>query len=468
MRSEPSVPGRIFVIVVAIVATLSGILGWRALHRRPVPTTIVDIANLDGEYAVVIRDVAGEPDRSFISLFHTANDGATIRESWGAVIPAYAARGKDHSAVAATTEVVAVRTVIDGWPNIIAFDARHGRKLGSVFPLGGPPVAAAASFEPPGVPSLADEGQAFELFGAPGSWSRVVSLDLVQGKVQATIETGSAVIERAWLRPGHVILERADALTFLARESAQTSRIAKNGRVCVTDDAIYFLARESVLATVTLANLLGDPVEHRIALPGGDTLAGTCGVYEGQLILAVTTGQGLGSLVAVGNDASAPAWRIDLEHPWPADLASQPYPDEMSMAGALTRFVPVLVGAPGSAVLAMVDVASGQIAWQSPPRPSLHGARLMQIAGQHYLYAPRSRILAAFGGESGKLGAAVELAGYGAVRPYQIAGGRIWLSAGQRFQVIDAVTLQGLAHGSAPGGPRDVKTQLSSELGLAP
>ena len=486
MSSNRRVPGRVFPVVVILVAIIATIVGWRAMSRRPVPTTIIDTLDIDGEYAVLIRDVADDPERSFLSLYH-----ATRGEVWGALIPRYAATPGRERGVVATDEVITVRAIRNRKAFLMAFDARHGRKLGSVFPLRD---EASQSPSPrdgamlPGVDSLGDSGEVFEVLGAAEGGEVLVGFDLDRGRVRWTTELGSSPIRGMRLRATRVIIEQADGVALADRDNGALERWPGAASPCVTADRMYAStgkqpgqgadgqAASNQLQVVGLdVAASGDSrVSAAIVAPAWLTLAGPCGVRGDVLVVVVGQGDEAGeagamsAVVALRRDALergeiAPVWRVDLGRSWSQDRVTRQAPDRSPMAGELTRFVPVLVGAPD--VLVMVDVDTGRIAWQSPQRPSLRDARLMSAAGRHYLYQPGTRNLAVFDGDSGALHQAVILEGYNEVTPYHIAGQRIWLSAGETWTVLDGATLRAIPGVSVSRDITTVTDRVAEELG---
>ena len=63
------VRGPIVVGAFVLLASAGVVGGYLSLQDYPKPAEIVDIVNIDGDRAVVIRSVNGPDDRSFTSLF---------------------------------------------------------------------------------------------------------------------------------------------------------------------------------------------------------------------------------------------------------------------------------------------------------------------------------------------------------------------------------------------------------------
>ena len=472
MTSERRLLGRIFPVLMAVVAVSAVVFGWSALGQRPTATGFIDLINLDGEYAVVVREVEGDADRSFISLFH-ARDG----ERWGGVIPRYAAHGDARTAIAGTSEVVAVRTVSYGQPKVFAYDARYSRWLGSVFPLGetgSPSQGSSDGYVLPSVGSLAGGGQAFEIFGQENSWTTAVSFDLEHGKVLWSADLGSETILRAWLRPDHLVLERAGALTLVARPDGKVQRIDARSPFCVTDTAVHWIADDTFHTAPLSAS--GRPEVQKIANLAekqpelaDSSLTGLCGTWNDRLILTLARPDRASAVVALDRAALARgawqmAWHIDLAFPLADDPVARLCPDRAPLSGQLTRFVPLLTGHPNG--LAIIDLDAASVAWKSPKRPSMSSAWLMSSERRHYLYEPDKSVLAVFDGTSLGLGAAVELPGFRSVQPRHIAGNRVWVTSGQHWAILDATSLGPAPDSPEPEGMRDIRSQLSSELGL--
>ncbi|MEM9492011.1 MAG: hypothetical protein AAGC55_22890 [Myxococcota bacterium] len=476
------VRGRVLTtVLIALVATIV-ISGWFLLGDRPEATTVVDLLNIDGEYAVVVRDVAERPELSMVSLVH-----AERGEQWGALGRQYGGAGNGNLTVAATAEAVAVRTNSDDQPFITAFRGRDGEKLGRMTPLG---PRRGAAFILPASTSLFDAGQAFELFGqeagdASGEgWAAILGMDLTNGAYLWLSEIGAAPVRRMWLRPRQVVIERPEELTVIGRDSGAIERIASTGRPCLTDSEIWLTA-SGVLRAIALPGL----DEREIALTSSLVLDGRCGVRAEALILVARGADGMDSDAGdavIAADLSqlkqgrwAELWRLPLTLP-PAradgksdDTAlAQRAPDRIPLAGALTRFVPMLAGRTDAITLVMIDTDSGRVAWRSPSLGWLDDAYLMSAQGRHYLYAPETRLLAAFDGDTGTLLGALRDGDasdrIAPVKPRHIAGNRIWLYRERAWFIVDATRLSAdrTAHPDGLDGQFSAVTeQVASELG---
>lgn len=469
MSSNRRVLGRIFPVIVVVVAITATIIGWRVMGSRPAPTAIIDIRNIDGEYAVLVREVEGDPERSFLSLYHVSRG-----EVWGALIPRYAARSEREQGVVATDEVITVRAVRNSKPFLMAFDARRGRKLGSVFPLRDEDSSPRDGAMLPGIDSLGDSGEVFEVLSREDGQEAVVGFDLARGRVRWSTALGSSPVRGARLRPTRVIVEQDDGVALLSRSDGTLRRLPAAGPICVTADAVYHASgpggsSDARLHVVELAGASSDESRSMVA-PAGLAPAGPCGTRGDVLVMAVdsqASGSGRGALIALRRDALERgdlqlAWRIALDRPWARERTTRQAPDRAPLAGELTRFVPVLLGAPD--VLVMIDVDRGAIAWKSPERSSLRDARLMSAGGRHYLYEPTTGILAAFRGDAGSLDAAVILEGYSEVTPHQIAGERLWLVSGASWTILDGKTLQTAGEVSSASGITAITSRLAAEL----
>ena len=133
--------GRLVVAVVLTIGVGVGALGsWWLVRSRPVPGDFIDaVATPDGG-AVVIRHERGSKN-DFVDVY------GRDRLRWRALIPRYAG-AVGTPAIAATSEVVTVRVVRDGHPNVFAFDIEHGRRLASFDLAEGEPADPAVYTKP--------------------------------------------------------------------------------------------------------------------------------------------------------------------------------------------------------------------------------------------------------------------------------------------------------------------------------
>jgi outer membrane protein assembly factor BamB len=444
------------VIAFLVLAAIGTVGGWLALRQHPKPTVIVDVLNLDGERAVVVRAVQDTRVRSFISLFERERG-----ERWGALIPGYAGAGA-RGAVAATADVVFVRGSSSGQAAFFAFSGQTGQKLGRIEPFLGVHESSDTGFVLPRAPSLFDRGQVFEVLGVPGQWLSVLAFSVHDGTLTWRTDLDPGAVEqsvRVWLSPRQLVVQTAAQVSVLERATGDISaRIAATEPACVLDDNVY-----------------AGPIT------GAERLVGLCGRTDSHTLFAVRDHQ---AAVIAFDDAGGIAWRLPLpgapgqgegDVDFRLDAVALVTPASAPFAGRLTRFVPVLASGPGKAGgagsdrLLVIDTRSGRFALASQPSPWLDDARLMNADGRHYLYLPARRILAVLDGDTGQFGRVRVLDGWSDIWPRHIAGGRIWITRGQDWAVLDALTLEpvpsaGVAQlDGSDGGARDA---LFAELGI--
>lgn len=477
-RPSSRVPGPVLVVVFLSLVTAAVVGAWHALGQRPSAAGAVELAAIDRDYAVLIRDVAGDPGRSFLSLMH-----ARRGEVWGALLPAYERVSGPRSRVVATAGVISVRVPTGGVPYVRVFDAARGDKLGryALVPVERdeqpPPLSELAS----AAGSVAGGDDSFELFTVDGA-AIVLALDLTRGAPLWRRELGPAPEGPVWLREHHLLVYGAGRLHILERLTGQAvgaeDGVPLEARPCVLADRVYGMDRGAARAIA-----ISDGRTHTIEALAGARLAGMCGSHGAHDVLAVSDARGASALVAVDPESLALRWRVDLDVPLQVPEALLlGAPDAVSLAGALPRFVPLLAGEDRAPRLVLVDVDRGRVARQGAPAPQLAGARLMRAGQRFYLWAPHespgAATLATIDGPTGTLEAAVTLASAAPVWPGHIAGGRVWIhDASSRdpaaWAVLDGERLTVIASGQgnrpgelAPLQVSDTRDALAHALGL--
>lgn len=304
-----------YILAAFLILATAGTTGaWWMLQQRPAARDIIDLVNIDGEHAVVVRDVHNQPDRSFLSLFSREQG-----ERWGALIPAYAAPSAEHAAAAATAGVVAVRTIANDQPTLLFFDGVRGTKLGRLEPLG--ERSDPSGLVLPDVAMLAQDGQVFDAYGQDGRWAELLAVDVRQGMVlwQQRIEgasirglelQGSRVLVRV-AGGDPVAFERATGERAADAAPASTAPAAERPRPAAAPD---WLARGRAMHA--------DGVHY---------------VYEsGREVLAAFDGQTGELLAAVELAGHGPVWPRHLAngHIWVARGASWAVLDGRSLRPA--------------------------------------------------------------------------------------------------------------------------------------
>lgn len=454
------------VVVAFLLLTAAGVFGgYMALRDYPKPSDIVDIVNLDGRSAVLVRAVDGPDDRSFVSLFQ-----GTGGERWGAMIPEYRVPSPARAALAVTAEVVFVRSDASGQWAFFAFDLARGQKLGRIEPFETRASGPGRGLQRVG--SLADRGQAFEFGGDDGDWAVIFAFDLRTGMLTWTAELGAVTIERAWLRERHVALATAEELLVVDRAQGNVvTRVPKRGVPCATADTIYGNDQRGVFA-LELARV-ADPASgadkdalRRLDI-GPVEILGRCASHSGRMIFAIRDERGP-ALLALAQPPAQPgarrnpdsAWRVALPGPWPLDELAWQTPDRVSLSGTVSGFLPVLA----DQHLLMIELSSGRVVWRTDDPRVTRSAYLMRADGRLYLYRATDDTLVVFDDQTGQLLAARQLDGFGPVWPRNIAGGTIWLARGATFAILDGQTLEPLPSDGESQVGRDVRADFAAKL----
>ncbi len=153
--------------------------GWVGCARREEPpvsrAAIADLLPIDRARAVAVRS---EPARAVLELVDLAQG---VR--WRAAVPPYAG-SPQRPGLAVSSAVIHVRVVSDGHADLIALDARSGKRLGSVrLSEGWPPSETGWTL--PRAMSVAGDGRSYQLFG-----------DERRGAVVAVSQGGAEVVWR--------------------------------------------------------------------------------------------------------------------------------------------------------------------------------------------------------------------------------------------------------------------------------
>lgn len=484
------IPGPVLVLASLLVIAAAVAGAWHLLGLRPSATGIIDLAAIDGEYAVVVRNVARDPRRSFLSLISTERG-----EVWGGMIPGYVAGDEQPGHVGATAGVVSVRVEASGIPYIHAFAAARGAKLGRypLVPDAHDAVPAGATRSAGAGASIAGNGQLFELVTTAASAVDVVGIDLEQGRpLWRHTLPGPDGAGPVWLRDRQLLVHQAGRLHILDRSTGQPAPDHADGAPlsspCALADRVYGM-QDGAVAVLPLA---GGALRKPDAIPAAG-LAGICGRHGNDDVLVVLTADGAAALVAMDAHTLTQRWRLDLGQP---PLVSAPLyrntPD--ALAGALPRFLPLLVGQAGAPRLLLIDLDAGRTVRESAPAPRLRDARILHAAGRFYLWTPEGPTLAVIDGATGTLTAAAMLPGMAPTWPRHIAGGRVWAyrpaghdtadGAADRavgtWLVLDGVSLAvvatgtgndvtartGAAGAAALPAATDVRAELARTLGL--
>ena len=480
---SPRVRGPIAVAVFLSLAAAAATGAWFLLGERPQPTEIVDISAIDDEYAAMIRDVRGDPGRSFLSLFHIDRG-----EVWGALIPRYVLPGSARTGLTTTLGTIVVRASAKEGIGVTAFAAAQGEKMGRLT-LAGPDGIPAGDL--PGIGTVSGGGQSFEILGEPGQWASVTAVDVARGEPLWDVALGDAPVGQAWLRERHLLLYQPGRMRILDRatgkEVGQEVGMTAGARIdpwpCVTEDRIYGLRGEALHVFALPGSDAGGSDLAARALPvdlppGSARMTGSCGRYHAgdhdHDVLAMNLEDGTSLIMAVEREPSKIAWTVPLDAPLvPQEALRMATPDAAPPAGTLPRFVPLLVGRPDDVTIIMIDVEAGRVAWQGVPGAGLAQARLMHHGAHHYLWIPDGALerrpdgaLAVFDGETGALAAAVSLSGYAPLWPRNMAGGRIWIHGTRRWAVLDAATLAVVPSQGVSTPLPDVREAVARDIGI--
>lgn len=470
-RAPARLRGPVAVAVYLVLAAAAVTAGWVAISDRPRPTGLVELRAIDAEYAVLVRDVAQDPDRSFLSLFHIDRG-----EVWGALVPRVAKWSREHSAIVATAGVVAVYVRAGERIDLMAFDAARGEKLGRITVV--EPAMDGAVLAHAG--NVVDSGAVFDLVLQAGD-TVAMAIDLRQGLIRWRTTLGQGRPAHAWLRGQHLLVYVQDRLHILDQATGRPASgteggIALDPTPCVLDDRAYGF-RDGVLHAVLLSGGPGGgPDGHARPLPvesqhSPHMLLGICGHHGNRDVLVTLQSNRdrvhTGTLIAVDRDTGTAAWTMALAHPLTlSQLSGWTGPRTASLSGALPRYAPILLSHEDTGILAMLDLERGEIAWQSRPAFELLDATLVRIPGQRDTWLGAGRFLAVLDGNTGALGAAVASNGRPFSWPWHIASGRLWIRSYDAWGVLDAGSLALVPGVGTLTVQADVRQLLIERLGV--
>lgn len=434
--------GRLIVTgLLAVAFAISGVGIWMLFRGKPTPADFLEVVALDGEYALVVRDLSDGDRRDFFSLYHV-HEG----ERWGALIPPYL-HAPGRLGIAASPNVATIRVARDGDSQVLGF-AMHGPLKAGRLSVADPRPPSPDAYALPDVATVSDVTHAFELFrlGGDAGGIEVTATEIDRGTLLWRQQVPGATAP-AWLRPGALILSLPDGLAVLDRK----------------DGAIRTIA---VPPGATVAPCILDTV---VLVEGVADFAGRCG-RRGDAILLATESGGHAWVVAVDATTHAVRWRTDLgagSFALPGmDLQRRRSPDADPFSGALPPTLPILVGdAAGTARMIALDTTTGAITGTTPPHADLATARLLRDADRSYLFVPATSLLVSFE-PGGRISGIASTAGYREVWPAQVAETHVWLYDARRLVVLDGVDLSVTAASTTPPPALDDPTLAAARLGL--
>jgi hypothetical protein len=408
-----------FVLAVTALFAAGGAAWWWADGRYP-RGSIEAVYPLDD--GSVVLAIAGEPEDH---LVRWDREGGRQWVAHVGQLEAWSVRGGSSLAGG----VLTLRAKRDGAYETVAIDTESGAVLWKG--LGRP---APEEPGPRGVTHLASEDALFELTEAVPP--EVVAVDRRTGE-ERWRRTLPGVPQRGWVRAGWLGFDTGEAFVALDRADGHVLETIEPTGVCVAGDEVV-----ASLADGTLRR--GSPAEARVVPGLGAPLAGQCGTFQGQLIVAIENlvvdpdapravreaAPPPGSAIAA-LQGDALAWRLDF--PGLLFIGSddqQTYPDLASFSGELSPFLPLLLADPAyggglAASLYAIDLPGKRIAWRTDAYASLGAMALLKAGDRQLLLGRKS--LTALDAANGDLVAAVNVAGEGLMEAWHLAGGTFWL-----------------------------------------
>ena len=279
---------RKFTLFVAAGVVAVSVLTW---VRRPQPGPIESFLPLDGDRAIVFR-------RNDVQLV----DRGVVR--WEREGPAGATVDADG--------IVVVRSRHRDVPVLEAYDARDGRTLWQLLPMGEARDPRRAAFELMNLSLLATDNRVIafhghELRSPEADFVRVSGIDARTGveRWHTDLSGAQGAYGPAWLRGTSLVVFTWNALSLIdARSGASRAQVAADPDPCVTSTHAWFTS-SGELHALSLADgairTLPRPIDAPLQLHG------LCAMHDGWLWIAASDRYGQKA------DAFAPMWMLALD-----------------------------------------------------------------------------------------------------------------------------------------------------------
>ena len=456
---------RIVVLAAVAMCVAAGAFVWWLWFRGSGPPSgfVVAVRAVDANSAVVVwrNNEDGHPPRSFVGRVDA--DG---KVRWWRELPGVASTIAARDGLAVGDGVVTVPYVHDYdafrplGSAMTAFAIADGALLWDVVLSEGPQPKQGLY-----VASLLAGGRALHV-AMQGEDALLYAVDVSTGEIvwqQPTSVTATAPM----IAGNRLILHKTLTATSIDLTTGDSADLGTRGTGCIVGDeyvALRWRGDESVLVALAVARPVVARDIRRPFIPLGPHRGfhiGGCGVYGEQLVFFVTH-RGIdpsddASHVVVTDKNGAVAHTISLAN----DMADPGHhtnemPEAAPFRGTLTRFVPYIVIPPHAdldvSYIAMLDLAEGRIAWQSPPDSRWRRGDVFRAGHRWYLHQSGiSPNLTVFDGTTGELEASVVLYSphtIARVRADHVAEGTIWVTSDAwrsledpPIAVLDAVTL---------------------------
>ena len=420
---------RKFTLFVAAGVVAVSVLTW---VRRPQPGPIESFLPLDGDRAIVFR-------RNDVQLV----DRGVVR--WEREGPAGATVDADG--------IVVVRSRRRDVPVLEAYDARDGRTLWQLLPMGEARDPRRAAFELMNLSLLATDNRVIafhghELRSPEADFVRVSGIDARTGveRWHTDLSGAQGAYGPAWLRGTSLVVFTWNALSLIdATSGTSRAQVAADPDPCVTATHAWFTSGGQLHA-LSLADgairTLPRPIDAPLQLHG------LCAMHDGWLWVAASDRYGQKA------DAFAPMWMLALDPATGAlqaqiDLgsvrvgspddqrAAESVPDTLPLSGEATRFVPLVVEESRAAPrMLMLDLDTRRVAWETEPSERFKHLRLLRAGSSNVAFERDAHLLASFAGASGELTGAATVP-----RAPEIHGEHVWVTDGETLTRLDPKTL---------------------------
>lgn len=417
-----------FSLVVAAGVVLVSVVAW---IERPQPGPIEGVVPLDGERAVVLRRNGRVQlvDHGAVRWEREASGGATVDADG----------------------ILVVRSRRRDVPVLEAYDARDGRTLWQLLPMGEERDPRRAAFELMNLSLLATDNRVIafhghELTSPETDFVRVSGIDARTGveRWHTDLSGARGAYGPAWLRGTSLVVFTWNALSLIdPRSGASRAQVAADPDPCVTETHAWFTAGGELHAlslTDGSTRTLPRPMDWPLQLHG------LCAMRDGWLWIAASDRYGKKadafapmSLLALDPATGALHAQIELgpvRIGSPDDQrAAQTVPDELPLSGEATRFVPLIVEeARAESRMLMLDLEARRVAWQTAPSDRFRGVRFLRAGSRHVAFERETRLLASFDGAIGLLAEAVTTSGTSAPK---VRGEHLWISDGEAVARLD-------------------------------
>lgn len=442
------------VLAAGLIATAVGVY-----KGRPQPASILDLTPIDDKHVLVVRrDARAGSPSAYFELVEARDKEVVVawrRGVTGATVHADPWLRKANAVVAG--DVYVARYVVSPLgpsaetagstrsPRLTGLRASDGTVLWEASPMAAEKDVRGDGFALLNLSLVAKGDLVVAFYGrdlGDAPWVRAIALDARTGaeRWRADLKVTGGAGGPAWIRGDTLVVFTRPLLVAIDLKTGQErASFAVDERPCVGANAAWFTNGGSIREL----GFSDFAVRELGALPERDLrLTGDCALRNGALWLVGTNTTTETSKPAGGVERHARASVLSLDARSGAARArielgpvhigapddkrtADESPDQSSLSGESTRFVPLIVGSAGERLrLVMLDLDEAKIAWQTTPSDRFTHSAVRRAGGRQFLTGATSSLIASFDGATGRLAGAIHGLRYdGPI----FANGQLWL-----------------------------------------